>query len=33
MKGKGNLSFRYFKGPFIKVFRTHIPYDRTALIY
>ena len=26
MKGWGNLSFRYFKGPFIKTFRTPIPY-------
>ena len=27
MKGLGNLSFRDSKGPFIKIFRTHIPYN------
>ena len=33
MKGSGNLSFMYLKGPFIKIFRTHIPYECTDLIY
>ena len=33
MKGQGNLSLRYLKGHVIKIFRTHIPYDWTVLIY
>ena len=32
MKGYGNLSFRYLKGPFIKTFQTYIDYDCTVLI-
>ena len=34
MKGWGNLSFRYSKGPFIKIYRTYIRYnDCIGLIY
>ena len=33
MKGYGNPSFRYLKGPLIKIFRVDAPYDCIILIY